>query len=922
MGFCQTGRLTGIVKDAETKIPLELATVSVYNLDSSLITYRLSDKNGQFTIEKLPTNKKLLIGVTYTGYIGQHRTVQLDAAKRDTLSIYLALKNNDSAVVITTSVPVRMNGDTLEINPAAFKLKEHAVVEELLNKVSGITIWSDGTITVNGRTVKNLLVDGKPFLGSSDSRIATQNLPKSAIDKIQVYQEYDRSNIGQESRPQDSLLTMNIKLKEKSKKGYFGKAGAGYGTSDRFESDLFLQTYTKRSSAGFGAGFNNTNKNIGNLQEMFQNNTYRNLNPNLYNVGRFGSNGVNRSHSFGGVFTHNFIENTNSRQSNRVEINYNKSGSDLYLTDLNLQNRVALVYPQLVRDEGVQNNIQNRHELGINFVKSNSYNDHLNVNSQVGFNNESGNSSRYTEVRDTADQLINTNKIITLQSGKSDYQSLGGNFGRSDFENPIRGFTVLFNLRRYNTTSERDVESIFQSFTNAAKDTAYNRHYSGENHSFNVGGSLDYSGFKRLLLGRFNLFGINLNFTQGINYARTEDISGVSDYDSTSKQFTSNSKLSNQNKRELFEYIPGLAFTKNYYRYSSGYSRNFTMQVKFLNEMKSEKNQSSFEIRDLDRSFHFFRYEGNLSYYYQKREKYQANLSVYYSKNYEYPNIDQLFTIVDDLNVYNIRFGNPFLKNRTNHNFNLNTNFNTDNRKSVYSVNGTIGGNYSIALHPVTDSIINELSGKRIYYFTNADKSSNLSLRFNFNISRKLDKDNLQFMYSGQYGAGRVPNFIDGIYNRSESGNLFNQFSVQYSIRTLMIITIGQNFQRYQSRQTDARFSSFTNRSNNTRVGLVLNYPENFSFSSTADHIANQNLDEPTFLWNAFATWRIMKQQGELKFSAMDLLKQYQNIINSANAYGTTTRITNGLQQYFLLTFSYFPRKFGKTEIKKQASQS
>jgi hypothetical protein len=50
----------------------------------------------------------------------------------------------------------------------------------------------------------------------------------------------------------------------------------------------------------------------------------------------------------------------------------------------------------------------------------------------------------------------------------------------------------------------------------------------------------------------------------------------------------------------------------------------------------------------------------------------------------------------------------------------------------------------------------------------------------------------------------------------------------------------------------------------------------------------------------------------------MDLLKQYQNITNSASAYGNSTRITNGLQQYFLLTFFYYPRKFGKTEIKRQ----
>jgi hypothetical protein len=112
---------------------------------------------------------------------------------------------------------------------------------------------------------------------------------------------------------------------------------------------------------------------------------------------------------------------------------------------------------------------------------------------------------------------------------------------------------------------------------------------------------------------------------------------------------------------------------------------------------------------------------------------------------------------------------------------------------------------------------------------------------------------------------------------------------------------------------------SFTNSSNIAKWGIVLNYPANFTFSSTIDRIANSNINKPTILWNAFASYRFMKQQGELKLSAMDLLKQYQNISNSADAYGTTTRITNGLQQFFLLTFSYYPRKFGKTEIKKQS---
>ena len=194
--FAQTGKIVGSVMDAQTSTPLELATVSILNLDSSLIGYQLSDKLGKFIFSKLPLKKRLLVTVTYTGYTAFSSNIQLATDKPDTLVISLDVNTKDT-VVVTAVSPVRMNGDTLEINPAAFKMKEDAVVEELLNQVSGITIWSDGTITINGKKVQTLLVDGKPFLGTTDSRVATQNLPKSAIDKIQLYQEYDRSKIEQ-----------------------------------------------------------------------------------------------------------------------------------------------------------------------------------------------------------------------------------------------------------------------------------------------------------------------------------------------------------------------------------------------------------------------------------------------------------------------------------------------------------------------------------------------------------------------------------------------------------------------------------------------------------------------------------------------------------------------------------------------------
>jgi predicted ribonuclease YlaK len=163
--FCQTGKVTGSVMDAETKTPLELATVNVFRPDSSLLTYKLTDKNGKFTIDKLPLKDKLSINVTYTGYLVYRAALQIDGQRIDTLAVLLALNNKDTnAVVVTAAIPIRMNGDTLEINPAAFKMKNDAVVEELLNQVAGITIWSDGTITMDGKKFKVCSLTANHFL--------------------------------------------------------------------------------------------------------------------------------------------------------------------------------------------------------------------------------------------------------------------------------------------------------------------------------------------------------------------------------------------------------------------------------------------------------------------------------------------------------------------------------------------------------------------------------------------------------------------------------------------------------------------------------------------------------------------------------------------------------------------------------------
>jgi len=919
----QNGTIKGIVKDSLTGVVLESATVSIFKKDSSLVNYQLTDGYGAFDLNKLPVNSDLLLQVTYVGFKSFSKMLKLDSASYNTTVLLTPSFDDSSNVTVTAHIPIRMNGDTLEINPAAFKMDPNAVVEDLLTMVPGVTVWSDGTITMNGRKIPSVLVDGKPFMGSDDARLATQNLPKDAIDKIQVYQEVDRTLRPEERRQKDSLLTMNIKLKENKQTGYFGKAGIGYGTTKRFESDLSFQMYNKKTSFGIGGGYNNINKNIENLKEMFQNNTYRNYNPNLRNVGNFNTEGINRYHSIGGVFTHNFIETTNSRQNDRITVNYTKSGNNRFQTNQTLQNRTALDNPQFIEDNAITNGVNHNHNLGINYIKTNSYNDNFTINASAGTSDNTNNTTRTTDIRDTTSNLVSTNNVQSNEVRKSNNQSMSLNYSKYNYDNPLAQFNVNLNVSNNNNESERYTKNDFISFQNSANDTSTNRQYLNNSSTLNLGANLGYNGLRRLLFGRFNFFGIDLSLNQRINYMKNQRDDKVSDFDSIAGNYKINNRLTNNNLNEKIEYTPSLRLGKSIYKWSDIYSRSFYANVSLNQDFKQDNNTSSLAVRNLSRSFSFFRYDVNLSHNYNRRDNFSYNVSVGYNKNFEYAQIDQLRTITDSAEVFNVRIGNPFLKNRVNHSYNFYGNFNSQQPKSPYAFNGGVNGNYVKSLNPVADSLINDPSGKRTYYYINASQSESYYLGYNLNISRRIKKSSIQLMYSGSYNNNRNPNYIDNVFSMSNSSGLTNNINLMLSLKNnMVIVNLGKMLNNYQSTQSGAGLSSSKNRSDISRLGLTLNLPKGYAVSSTLDHTKNTGLKDPIVLWNAFATCRILKnQQGELKFSAMDILKQFQNISNTSDSFGTTTRISNGLQQYFMLTFSYYPRKFGKAEIKKKEVQ-
>ena len=260
--------LTGKVIDSETGEALIASTVRVMSTDTTrMIAGNATTKDGAFTIKSVKDGNYIL-KVSYVGYRDFFRSINVQRkANKGNISIGTILMKQNSiqlnqAVVTGELKEMEVKDDTLIFNADAFKVPEGSVLEDLIKKLPGVTI-EDGTIKVNGKTVRRILVGGKEFFGN-DQNMSMKNLPAEIVDKVKAYdKQSDRARItGIEDGEEKTVLDLIIK--KDRKKGWFGNLEGGYGTHDRYTGRLNVNRFkgdNKFSVVGNGNNNGTTNGN-------------------------------------------------------------------------------------------------------------------------------------------------------------------------------------------------------------------------------------------------------------------------------------------------------------------------------------------------------------------------------------------------------------------------------------------------------------------------------------------------------------------------------------------------------------------------------------------------------------------------------------------------------------------------------------
>ena len=257
--------VSGHVYDAELNEPMVQATVQLFRQrDSTFVGGTVTDLRGNFSVEA-PTNGIFKLKISSVGYQTIEREVTLRRNQSQELGTLLMSSESvmlQEAVVTGRAAQVIVKKDTLVYNPDAYRTPEGSPIEELIKRIPGAEVDEDGNITINGRAVKKILLDGKEFM-LGDVESALKNIPLSIIQNLKFYeQQSDQARItGIDDGEKETVLDFTVK--KGMNRGYMTNLDIAGGTEHRYASRGMASSFTDNTRLVILGNFNNKDENAG-----------------------------------------------------------------------------------------------------------------------------------------------------------------------------------------------------------------------------------------------------------------------------------------------------------------------------------------------------------------------------------------------------------------------------------------------------------------------------------------------------------------------------------------------------------------------------------------------------------------------------------------------------------------------------------
>ena len=887
MAFAQQSgvNVTGSVVEQGSDTPIEQATVRLLNVkDSAMVRGVVSARNGSFTLKNVKKGSYLL-HITFIGYDPLYQPLQITGKKNPVNVGKLELSDGaielGEAVVIGKAPEVTVRNDTVEYNADSYKVTEGSVLEDLLKKMPGVEVDSEGKITVNGKEVKKVMVDGKEFF-SDDPKVASKNLPAKMIDKLQVLDK--KSDMAQMTGFDDGEeeTVINLTVKPGMKQGWFGNAYGGYGSKDRYEGNAMVNRFVNNDQITFMGGANNTN-NIG-FSDLAST-MFSGMGGGGGRRGGFGAGsgitssgnaGLNFSKEFkpdkltlGGNTRYSHSDNDARSKSDRQNIlpgdssSYDNSEamsrtkSDNFGVDFRLEWKPDTMTQLIFRPS-----FSFSHSMNDNFSDATTLdNERDTVNTNKSSNYSESNGYNLNASIDFSRKLNNKGRVFsaTLSGGNSDSYSDGMN--RSDI--------VYFNQ------------------TDALKNSIIDQRSRYDNKGFNYRAYVSWVepiGHNNFIQATYS---ISQRKQEALKNVYNQDADGIYNVlDSAYSQSYRNNfisqraSLSFKSQRAKFNYTIGLNLDPSY---SS--SENFVGDTTLSKITRKVVNLSPM---------------AQFNYMFDKR----TNLRIMYNGRTSQPSMTQLQPVADISDPTNITIGNPDLNPRYTNNVFIRFQQFTPEKQRAFMI--MANGSYIIN-DIVSYTSYNQETGVKTTTYKNVNGNYSGNVRMMLNTPLKNKKFSINSMTMASFANSN--GYINEEKNTNRNLILSERGGIDFR-SSYLDLGVNGNI-RYNATSNSLQKENNQNTFNYGAGGYTTIYlPLNFKIESDVNWSTNSGygdgFKQNEVLWNASASKSFLKNnQGTLRFKIYDILQQRSNISRSITASYIQDSEYNTLGSYFMVHFIY-----------------
>ena len=930
--LAQERLISGKITDRDTKDPVEQVTIQLLKTDSTYVSGAISNERGLFHVNA-PANGKYLLKITSVGYKPTVKRIQISEDKN--LAMGNVVIGADAimlkgAVVTAMAQKVSLKEDTFVYNSAAYRTPEGSVVEELVKRLPGAEVSDDGTIKINGKEVKKILVDGKEFM-TGDTKTALKNLPTSIIDKIKAYDEKsDLSKVtGIDDGEEQTVLDFGVK--KGMNKGVISNIDLGVGNKNRYNMRgmggyfannnrfMLFANANNTSDRGFGGGPGrgfwgganglNASKMIGanynyELKDKFKFNTSLRWNHSDGDVwsSRSSENFMGTSSSFSNSLSQSYSRSNSWNGNIRLEWMPDSMTNILFRPSISWSSSDGLSGSQSasynkdpytittkdpLSEEGIEE--MEKAEAMVNSQLTNgiTYSDNNNINGMLQVNRKLGNKGRNITFRVDAKYTDNDSKSISLNNAKL------------YLVQTAEGKDSTYQTNRYNLTPSKNYSYAGQlTYSEPLWKATFLQFSYKFTYSYSKSDRSTYDFSKYAMSGDHEYRGWDsyLNpFAGHLNDYRDDNLSRFSEY-----------RNYNHDIQVMMRFI------------RQKYNLNFGVMV----QPQQSKYIQDYQGVHVDTVRNVVNVSPTLDFRYRFSK--MSNLRINYRGTTSQPSISQLLDITDNSDPLNISMGNPGLKPSFTQNFRLfYNNFVQNHNKGIMTF-----VNFSTTNNSISNKVTyDETTGGRITRPENINGNWNAMGAFMFNCS--IDSAGVWNINTGAHA--NYNNYVSYLSLDKKSDSQKNttrsitwrqnlSFSyrndwAEFSLDGTLTYNKAKNKLQPTSNLETWQFSYGPSMTLTAPWGTSLN--SSLSINSRRGYNdSSMNTDE--FVWNAQLSQGFLKGKPlTIMLQFYDILRQQSTFSRAISATSRTDTEYNAINSYAMLHVVYRLNLFGGKEARK-----